>query len=136
MILGPEERAALAALREAAAAAPDDARALREAFEARERHRDKMRRQTVFLPNGLGVMFAIETGHPDGVARRHLSVSLDEAGEIDMPAAWAVAEHLGFIGGPLACELSVKADGTGAAAVHLVQPLTTVPGNEGEGAPQ
>jgi len=111
LLIGPEQREALASLRDAAARVPVDIRTLlaRVAIpEGKEAHVAHMTAQTIELPVGYLVTFSIETGHPCGVAR-HLSMSTRAEGKGPLPeAVWMVAQELGFAGG-----LDVGAPGRG-----------------------
>ena len=101
LIVGPAEQAALAALRQAAVAAPVDMprlMALLKTREGKRRHKRQMTAQSVRIPLDFVVTFSIETGHPVGTCR-HMSMSSGARGRLPTPPAiWMVATELGFVG--------------------------------------
>lgn len=103
LIIGDDERAAIATLRELAVANPVHMPGLtaRLAIEAaKDAHRRQMTAQTITLPPGWLCTFSIETGHPCGVAR-HLSISRSgvRPGMAPHPAMVAeIAREFGFTG--------------------------------------
>jgi hypothetical protein len=132
LFVGPDEKAALAQLREKAAADPVDVSDLNERLKdpvEELRHRDRMNALSVRLPFAYFVTFSIETGHPAGIAR-HMSMSVGREGRVPTPeAVWMIAEMLGFVGGLERCELVwMEKLRDGGDAVNLVQLLTSSAG--------
>jgi hypothetical protein len=128
LVIGPTELAALAALRERAAARPVDMRRLIRVIKTRRGKGDhcaQMNAQTVYLPLGFSVTFSIETGHPIGSCR-HMSMSSGKPGRVPSPeAVMMVAEPLGFVGGlDACCGVWVETLVPQGRAVNIVQPLS------------
>jgi hypothetical protein len=135
LIIGEEQKEALAALRELAAKHPVNMVGLTEKIKdpaCRRAHMDQMNRQTVVFPLGFMVTFSIETGHPVGTCR-HMSMSSPAKGRVPSPEAVnMIAELLGFVGGYELCSVWMEDLQRGedrAQAVNLVQPLTVVAGS-------
>jgi hypothetical protein len=128
LLIGPEQRDALASLREWAAGAPVDMRTLRERIgtaEGKAAHVAHMTAQTIELPVGFLVTFSIEVGHPCGVAR-HMSVSSRAEGRLPLPdAIWMIAEELGFAGGLETCFVYPEELRGHGRAINVVQPVGT-----------
>ena len=128
LLIGPAERAALAALRERAAERPVDMRRLMEVIETPEGKAAYMRQmtaQSVRIPLAFMVTFSIETGHPVGTCR-HMSMSVGKTGRVPSPeAVIMVAEALGFVGGLEACcGVWIEKLAEHGQAVNLVQPVS------------
>ena len=126
LFIGPEQKAALVALRERAAKAPVDMPSLMERIKTtrgRREHKDRMTRQTVALPVSYMVTFSIETGHPCGTCR-HMSMSTATAGRVPSPEAlWMVAQELGFSGELSSCSTWFEDLEGHGRAVNVVQPV-------------
>ncbi len=107
LLMGPEQRAQLAELRERAEQHPVDmltAPARLASYEGKRNHMVQMNAQTVVLPVNVMVTFSVEIGHPGGSAL-HMSISIEQAGKLPAPELiWMVAEELGFRGGLEACD--------------------------------
>ena len=113
LVIGPAERAALAALRDVAAAHPVDMPRLMEVIETPEGKAAYMRQmngQSVPLPLHFLVTFSIETGHPCGTCR-HMSMSSRPGRLPTSEAVIMVAEHLGFVGGLGTCTYWIRGFG-------------------------
>jgi hypothetical protein len=128
LIIGPEETAALDALRLAAASAPVDMPGLMKRLETpygKEKHMRQMTAQTVYIPMGYAATLSIETGHRCGRCR-HLSVSVDDPKMAPSPeAVWMIAEALGFTGTLKGCEAVWLEDLLGhGKAVNVLQAET------------
>jgi hypothetical protein len=129
-IIGPNERAALADLRDRAAIHPVDMPTLMKAIKTpagKAAHMAQMNEQTVEIPINFLVTFSIENGHPSGTCR-HMSMSSGAIGRAPTPgAAWMVAEELGFIGSLDYCHVYIedlqRGDGR-RHAINIVQPLS------------
>jgi hypothetical protein len=132
LIMGPEQEAALAALRELATrhpvAMPELLRQLKTP-RGKRLHMAQMTRQSIWIPTAFLVTFSIETQHPAGTCR-HMSVSSDVPGRLPSPeAVWMIAATLGFVGGLNLCKFWIeeldRGQHTGQTeAVNLVQPLS------------
>lgn len=96
-MLGPIERQRLATLRDAAEKMPVDMTTLPHRLATREgkaAHVQHMTEQSLIIPDGIGVTFSIETGHPGGSAR-HISVTAK--GKIPpLQIVMIIAYELGF----------------------------------------
>lgn len=137
LIIGPNEIAALADLRERAAQHPLDMSTVVEQIktpEGKRRHMRQMSEQTIDVPLAYVVTFSIERGHPGGTCR-HMSMSSDLPGRTPIPeAVWMVAEQLGFVGNLKECAVWLEELMRGdhkANAVNVVQPINMV-ANEAE----
>lgn len=102
LILGPDEKARLAALTTLAVSKPVNIREVAEKVQTatgKAEHMKAMSEQTIDLPLAYAVTFSIEEGHPIGTVR-HVSVSLHgRRGLLPSPAAvWTIALELGFTG--------------------------------------
>lgn len=129
LLIGPDERAALAALVKRAELNPVDMRTLSQRLEdpaQKAAHMDAMTAQTVAIPAAYLVTFSIEHGHPGGPAR-HMSISVDREGRVPSPVGvWMVAQELGFVGALEKCAVwSEDLQGHGKA-VNVVQFLETL----------
>lgn len=129
LVIGPAELAALAVLRERAAARPVDMPRLVEDIkttDGKAAHCAQMRLQSVPIPLDFLVTFSIETRHPIGTCR-HMSMSTGKRGRVPSPAAvWMVAETLGFVGGLDTCTSWFETLVPQGKAVNIVQPLSMV----------
>lgn len=128
LVIGPAERAGLAALREYAAERAVYMPRLMEAIktpEGKARHKARMTGQSMDLPFGFAVTFSIETGHPIGTCR-HMSMSSGKPGRLPTPEAlMMVATHLGFIGGlDACCAIWIETLEGHGRAVNIVQPVS------------
>lgn len=134
LLFGEEQRQALRALRERAAANPVDMllligpdKKIRPGLV--DAHRAQMNDQTVMIPVGFLVTYSIESGHPVGTCR-HMSMSSPAKGRLPAPHAIdMVAEILGFIGGHQSCVTYVEElqRGSGRAqALNVIQPLSVL----------
>ena len=128
LLIGPAELAALAALRERAAARPVDMPRLTEDIKTtagKARHKAQMTAQSVSIPLDFLVTFSIETDHPIGTCR-HMSMSTGKTGRVPSPeAAWLVAGTLGFVGSlDDCCGVWVEELAGHGKAINLVQPLS------------
>jgi hypothetical protein len=126
--IGPEQRAALAALRELALAHPVEMRQVLELLKTRAgkaQHMRQMDKQSVEIPFGFLVTFSIELGHPAGTCR-HMSMSAPNPERVPSPeGVWMVAELLGFVGDGIedgTCTVWLE-DLKQGRAVNLVQPV-------------
>jgi hypothetical protein len=130
LFVGPDERKALAALRDLAVANPVEVRGLMKRIktpDGKAAHMRQMGAQSLVLPVAFIVTFSIETGHPVGVCR-HMSISVPHAERVPHPAAaWMVAEALGFEGGLESCTVWPE-DLAQGKAVNIVQPVTLTAG--------
>jgi hypothetical protein len=137
--IGEAERAALAALRQSAEAAPDDCRKVlgdqaagdKDAIHA---YFDKLDRQTVSLPVAFRASYAVETGHP-GVAGgtiRHLCMWIEGTTGETVPGPQhmqPVAEMLGFAGCVAGdCDFWAEVRPGQETIIHLMQPFDYRPG--------
>lgn len=124
LLIGEEEKNALAALRVLANRHPVDMLVLTEAMKHRAgkaAHKLQMTAQSIPLPMNYLVTFSIETRHPGGTAR-HMSMSVGAQGRVpNEHAVWMVAECLGFAGTLDACTAWVEDLEGHGAAVNLVQ---------------
>jgi hypothetical protein len=131
LMLGPDERAALTALRGLASANPVDMRVLPKALrtpEGKAAHMARMTQQCVTIPLDFLVTFSIETGHPMG-ACRHMSISVGKAGRVpNEHAVWLVAEALGFTGGLDTCMHWLETLQGHGQAVNVVQSVLIAEG--------
>jgi hypothetical protein len=126
LIIGAEQRAALADLRARAAADPVDMRGIHERMatpKGKRAHMDRMNALSVDIPAAYVVTFSIETGHPGGTAR-HMSMSLDRDRGSRVPnqfAVWMVCAELGFVGDLDACSVwpEVLKRGPGPGDRHI-----------------
>lgn len=129
LIIGDEQRAALAKLRELAAANPIDMPKLMERIKLpkpKAQHMAQMTAQTVGIPMDYMVTFSIEHGHPAGTCR-HMSMSVGKKGRVpNQHAVWMVAEELGFVGGIEACMCWLEDLKGHGQAVNVVQPINFV----------
>lgn len=127
LVIGPQEKQALAALATLAAEHPVDMRRLMDATktgEGKHRHMMQMTMQTIELPVGYSVTFSIEDEHPIGRCR-HMSMSVDVAGKLPNPAAvWMVARELGFWGELGDCDGVWPETLRQGEAINLVQRMT------------
>lgn len=127
LILGETQVAALKHLRDKAAAAPIDVRAVLRQCQTpagTEAHLHRMEDFTVLLPINFKLTFSIETGHPAGPCR-HMSMSSLRHGRAPLPeAVWMACEALGFAGGLESCGFWLEDIGHGQKAVNVVQPLS------------
>jgi hypothetical protein len=107
LLIGPDEKAKLAALAKLAEEHPVDMPSVMERIktgEGKHRHMMQMAVRTVEIPMGYSVTFSVEDGHPVGRCR-HLSVSLDDPKKAPHPAAvWSIACLLGFWGELCECD--------------------------------
>ncbi|MGI4851986.1 MAG: hypothetical protein ACRYGR_08605 [Janthinobacterium lividum] len=128
LIISPEVVAALHRLRTVAGRAPVDAKLLLQLIETprgKRLHLEQMQRQSVMIPGPwpFFVTFSIETNHPSGTVR-HMSMSAQRDGRVPSPpAAWMVAELLGFTGGLGDCHAWTEKLTAGGVAVNLAQPV-------------
>lgn len=126
LIIGTVEKAALAVLRELAAANPiniDQLKAVLKLPAGKTAHMRQMNRQTVEIPMGFVVALSIEIGHPFGTGR-HMSVSVDSRSKVPHPAAVGmIAEELGFVGFPAHCHIWPEQMEHRGAAINVLQPL-------------
>ncbi|WP_233854146.1 hypothetical protein [Paraburkholderia sp. HD33-4] len=126
LLIGPDQRRQLAALRKRANAHPVDMRGLSDRLKVpanKQAHRAQMTTQSVNLPADFLVTFSIETGHPVGTCR-HLSMSVGKAGRVPSPeAVWSVATELGFTGALEHCTQWLETLQGHGDAVNIVQPL-------------
>lgn len=131
LLIGPEQKAALSALRDLAARHPVDMLWLMPRIKKakhRKAHLAQMTRQSVPIPTRYMVTLSIETGHPGGTMR-HMSMSSLAEGLLPRPeAVWMVAEELGFVGEIEQCQVWVEDLSDGGKAVNLVQPLAATSG--------
>lgn len=128
LLIGPAELAALAELRERAAARPVDMPRLMEVIntpEGKAAHCAQMRAQSVRIPLNFVVTYSLETGHPIGPCR-HMSMSSRKPGRVPSPEAmWLVAQALGFVGGFEECCLTwIETLVPQGRAINIVQPLS------------
>lgn len=127
LIIGAQERASLAMLREQAARAPVHMPALVEAMKTAQgslKHRQQMQRQSLAIPTRYFLCFSIETGHGAGTCR-HMSLSSTARGRVPtLEAVWMLAEELGFVGGLDTCSVWIEDLSDGGKAVNVVQPLS------------
>lgn len=126
LLIGPEQKEALQALRRLAAERPVDMPPLMERLKTshgKAAHLRRMSRQTIEIPFGFMVTFSIEFNHPCGTCR-HMSMSSPVDGRVPSPSAVEmVMAELGFEGGIEQCQLWVeKLQGHGEA-INVVQPL-------------
>lgn len=126
LIVGADERAALNALRDKAAAAPLDMQAVLRDIQTPDgmkRHMERMKAFTIPIPMAYDVTFSIETGHPGGTMR-HMSMSVAKKGRAPVPEAiWMVAQELGFVGGLETCMTYPEEFGNGGVAINVIQPV-------------
>lgn len=131
-MIGPEDLAALRALRGIAEASPVDMRTLParlETPEGKTEHMAQMTAQSVELTGGYLLTFAIENGHPGGSAR-HLTVSY--RGRLpELASVWQVARLLGFDGSRLQeCQAiwveELKGHGRAVNVVQLIEDFSRV----------
>lgn len=133
LIIGQEQRDALAELRELAAERPVDMTTLTERIatpKGKAAHMLQMNDQTCEIPLAFLITYSIETGHPIGPCR-HMSISSTRRGDVPTAeAAWMVAEELGFVGGLEKCRVWIEDLQRGpqartdrALAINIVQPL-------------
>jgi hypothetical protein len=124
LLIGPEEKDALTALRVLASQHPVDIRVLAEAVKhpaGKAAHKQQMTAQSIPLPMDYLVTFSIETRHPGGTVR-HMSMSVGAQDRVpNQHAVWMVAECLGFAGTLDACTAWVEDLEGHGAAVNLVQ---------------
>lgn len=137
LIIGPEQVALLAKLRELARARPVDMPDLLRRLQTprgKRLHRAQMTAQSVWIPTAFLVTFSIETKHPSGTCR-HMSMSSDVRDRLPTPEAlWMVADQLGFVGGLNLCTVWIeKLDRSEPAtdAINVVQPLSISTETEG-----
>jgi hypothetical protein len=129
LIIGPDQLAALAGLRQRAGANPIDVTklaALVATSEGKSAHMDRVGRLTIELPLNYLVSLTIETGHPVGPCR-HLSVSSQIAGRVPLPeTVWMIAQELGFAGSLRDCTAWVEdliRNDLIAKTINVVQPI-------------
>lgn len=87
-IIGENEKALIADLRNRATNAPVDVSTLMARLQdptEKERHKAQMTAQSIVLPVGYLVTCSVETGHPDGRTCRHISVSIASEDERSQP---------------------------------------------------
>lgn len=145
LVVGPEQRAQLAKLREIARLHPVDMQDLKRRIQTprgKRLHKMQMTAQSVWIPTAFVVTFSIETGHPAG-ACRHLSVSSDVRGRLPtFEALWMIADPLGFVGSLQLCrmwleeggqifEFDALPDAVQHGAINVVQPLSISTETEG-----
>jgi hypothetical protein len=99
LVMGPEQQAALNALRDLANAHPVAMSvAMTTTDPVRRRYMQQMERQTVPIPFGFLVTYSIETGHPIGTCR-HMSMSTARKDALpSIEAVQWVCTALGFVG--------------------------------------
>jgi hypothetical protein len=126
LILGETQRAALAQLRQKAAAEPIDVLAVIERCKSprgQAEHLKRMETYSIEIPTAFVVTFSIETGHPSGTCR-HMSMSSERRGRTPTPeAVWMIAEELGFHGGLERCSVWKEDIGQGDVAINVAQPI-------------
>jgi len=137
LVMGQEEIAKLAELRERAARETIDMQEVAQKLNTdpayKKRHMDRMTELSVEIPFGFLVTFSVEQNHPDGTMR-HMSMSSPDATRLPTPeAVWMAAEALGFVGSLKNCAIWLE-DLTQGRAVNLVQPLALTIPAEGPGA--
>ncbi len=133
LIIGAEEEAALAALRELAALHPVEVRELLKRIKTPDgeaAHRAQMQSQTCTIDTGpfrFFVTFSIETGHGAGTCR-HMSVSILREGRVPSREAvvW-LAALIGFTGGINDWAVWPEKLRDGGIAINVVQPLAVHP---------
>jgi len=135
LLLGPDEQAALAALREKAAAHPVDMPPLLKRLQTADGKGSYLKwmldELTIELPVAYAVSFSIETNHPGGRSARHLSMSVSRPGRTPIPeAVWMVAQELGFAGSIEQGVVWLEDLADDRAAVNLLQ-LMGVSAKEG-----
>lgn len=138
LVLGEEQRAQLAELRELASAHPVDMKWLTETIadpSHKKKHMNQMTKQSVEIPFGFIITYSIENGHPVGTCR-HMSMSSPAKGRLPSPEAVdMVAELLGFVGGFRACTCWIEDLDRGVAgrekAINLVQPVNVAADKQG-----
>jgi hypothetical protein len=135
LLIGPEERCALAALRELALAHPVDMPQLMGRIktpDGKAKHMDQMTKQSIEIPFGFLVTFSVEVGHRIGTCR-HMSMSSPKQGGLPTPqGVWMVAEALGFVGDSIedgTCMVWLE-DLKQGRAVNVVQPINIVATSE------
>jgi hypothetical protein len=130
LVIGTEQREALALLRGRASENPVDIVALLQNIrtpEGKKRHKAQMNTQSLFLPTDFLVTFSIETGHGAGTCR-HMSMSVGRPDRVPHPAAvWMVAEELGFVGGLDQCMHYIEQLEGHGEAVNVIQPVSVMP---------
>lgn len=130
LIIGQAQKAAIARLREKAAAQPvnvQDALKMQKTPTGRVAHLARMRDLSIPIPTDFLVTFSVETGHPVGTCR-HLSVSVGRHGRVPHPAAvLMICEEFGFNGGLESCQIWREDIGKGDSAVNVIQPLFVQP---------
>lgn len=132
LVIGPEQKAEIAALRTLAIAHPVDVKWLLKAIklpQLKAKHMAQMTEQTIEIPMNFLVAFSIETGHPAGVCR-HMSMSVRQDGRAPTPdAVWMVAEEFGFVGGLGQCAVYQEDLKGHGIAINIVQPVAMVAGS-------
>jgi hypothetical protein len=131
LFVGPDERAALAALRDLAARHPVDMAGLTERLKDpanKRRHMRQMTEQTVYLPAAYAVTLSIEYNHPGGTTARHMSMSVDRKELPNVHAVWMICEELGFVGKLEECVVWLEHLQGHGEAVNVCQLITAQPG--------
>lgn len=128
LLIGPEQKKALQALRKLAAERPVDMLMVMERIKNRAgkaAHLRRMTQQTIEIPFGFMVTYSIELNHPCGTCR-HMSMSSPVEGRVPSPSAVEmVMAELGFGGGIEQCQVWVENLEGHGEAINVVQPLAT-----------
>jgi hypothetical protein len=126
-MLGPIERQRLVTLRLAAEKAPVDMTTLPHRLATREgkaAHVQQMTEQSLTIPDGIGITFSIETGHPNGRSARHVSITAK--GRLPpQQVALIIAWELGFDQRPMDMTWREELIGKGEAInlAQLIDPI-------------